>query len=235
MCTIKILDRMQGFECEFKRGCSCFLVTLKQHLSDVLFVCFFYFCSTFMNYKIILCAVGVLFFTACNSSESNYALSAYKNNFDGLMDTILPYLAKGHDTIPKSSRFEAQFKHYYDQQKVERNYQWMHYFEAKDSYSYFAIQRDEPSMKRDKFLAICGRFKRNNLGSVDTSTYEELFWTWKMKAEDLKPKVLELFSKVVKGESLDAYTPEKSKGEWIEFPGNGVSYHQKSKSWQIMP
>ena len=185
-----------------------------------------------MNIKYIIFSVLVFLFFACNSSKSKHDLSNYKVNYDGILDTILPHFAKNHDTIPSALKFSPKFKCYYDIQKVERNYQWMNYAEAKDGYSYFLIKRDEPSMKRDKFIAICGRFKRTENGRIDSSSYEEIFWTWKMKVEQLNEKAQVLFEKATEGKSLADYTPERSKDEWIEFPGNGVYYDKAVQAWK---
>ena len=185
-----------------------------------------------MNTKYIIFSVLSLLFFACNSSKAKHDLSNYKVNYEGVLDTIIPHFAKKHDTIPSASIFSPKFKWYYDQQKQERNYKWLNYTEAKDGYSYFLIQRDEASIKRDKFIAICGRFKRMQDGRIDSATYEEIFWTWKMKIEQLTEKAPILFGKAVDGESLADYTPEKSKDEWIEFPGNGVYYDKVSQTWK---
>ena len=185
-----------------------------------------------MNLKYIIFAVLVFLFFACNSSKSNHDLSNYKVNYEGVLDTIIPHFAKNHDTIPSAYKFSPKYKFYYDQQKQDRNYKWLNYTEAKDGYSYFLIQRDEPSLKRDKFIAICGRFKRKQDGRIDSVSYEEIFWTWKMKIEQLNQKAQVLFDMAVEGKSLADYTPEKSKDEWIEFPGNGVFYDKLSQTWK---
>lgn len=185
-----------------------------------------------MNIKHLILSALVLLLFACNTSKAKYELSNYKINYDGVLDTIIPHFAKNHDTIPVALKFSPKFKFYYDLQKQERNYQWLNYTEAEDGYSYFLIKRDEPSLKRDKFIAICGRFKRSKNGSIDSASYEEIFWTWKMRVEPLKEKALTLFEKAVEGKSLADYTPEKSKDEWIEFPGNGVYYDKSSQSWK---
>jgi hypothetical protein len=185
-----------------------------------------------MNIKYIIFSALVFLFIACNSSKSKHDLSNYKVNYSGVMDTIIPHFAKKHDTIPAALKFSPKFKWYYDLQIQERNYQWMNYTEAKDGYSYFLIKRDEPSIKRDKFIAICGRFKRSQDGRIDSASYEEIFWTWKMKVEQLNEKAQLLFDKAVDGKSLADYTPEKSKDEWIEFPGNGAYYNKASQTWE---
>lgn len=192
----------------------------------------FTFVFKFMNNKNVIFTCLVFLFFACNSSKSKTDLSDYKINYEGLLDTIIPHFAKDHDTIPKALKFSPKYKFYYDLQKQERNYQWMHYAEADNGFSYFLLKRDESSIKRDKFIAICGRFKRLENGRIDSSSYEEIFWTWKMKEDELKEKALVLFEKAIANRSLDDYTPEKSKDEWIEFPGNGVFYDKASQTWK---
>lgn len=172
----------------------------------------------------------VAFICGCNS-KPQYAISDYKLNYDGILDTILPHFSKLHDSIPENQRFLPKNKHYMLVHKVERQYQWMHYTQAKDGYSYFMISRLEPSIKSDKYSSICGRFKRDSKGSIDSASYEELFWTWKMKMPELKEKSLVLFSTVVETGDFKQYLPEV-KENWIMFPDKNVSYDKATQTWK---
>jgi len=180
--------------------------------------------------KIIVSFVLVLILNSC-SNNSKYALSDYKVNYDGLLDTILPHFSKLHDSIPENQRFLPKNKHFMLVHKGERKYQWMHYTESKDGYAYFMVSRLEPSIKGDKFASICGRFKRNQIGAIDSSSYEELFWTWKMKMPELKEKSAVLFSTMVKTGNVNAYLPEV-KEDWVMFPDKNVSYDKATQTWK---
>jgi hypothetical protein len=146
--------------------------------------------------KAILAITLIVALYSCNT-EHQYSLSDYNVNYDGLLDTILPHFSKLHDSIPENQRFLKKNLHYMMVHKVERQYQWMHYAEAGDGYSYFMVSRLEPSIKNDKYASICGRFKRDGKGAFDSASYEELFWTWKMKMPELKNKSLILFTSMV--------------------------------------
>lgn len=172
-----------------------------------------------------------LFLWSC-SSDKQYTTSSYAHNFDGILDTLLPNFAKLHDSIPKQARFSPLYRPFMKLHKSEREYQWLHYTEARDGYAYFMISRKEPSMQNDKFSAVCGRFKRDVSGRIDQAAYEELFWTWKMKKEPLEKKAGILFKAMLETGTVEKYMPENSSEEWVEFPGNGVVYDKGTQSWK---
>lgn len=149
----------------------------------------------------------------------------------GLLDSLLPFVAKLHDSIPDNERFNPKHKPYLGIHKQERAYSITHYKAGEDGFTYCIIRRLEPSLKKDKYASICCRFKRLASGGVDTSSFEEIFRTWKMKPAELTKKTDELFEKAFTASDLSGYYPEKSRGEWIEFPGNGTWYDSKAKIW----
>jgi hypothetical protein len=191
------------------------------------------FATVDMMNKIIPFLIVLLLLNACKEQHAN-RLSDYRVDYDGLMDTILPFVASLHDSIPSRQRFLAKNKAYMRVHRKERQYAWMDYAE-KNGYAYFMISRLQPSIKKDKYIAICGRFKRDNGGHFDTASYEELFWTWKMKKDSLQSKAGTLFNTVIEGGDINPYMPERSEGFWIEFPSATVSYDISSKSWKAKP
>lgn len=182
-----------------------------------------------MKSNFLLPIVMLALLVSCGDRQSG--METYPHNFSGLMDTLLPYFADLHDSIPEERRFDTLYREFMQVHKSERLYKWLAYTEKPDGYMYFLISRLEPSMKNDKFAAICGRFKRDAEGRFTGMDYEELFWTWKMREKEMRVKSLKLFGMASEGKDLSAYTPERSEEEWIEFPGNGVVYHKSSKSW----
>lgn len=181
--------------------------------------------------KISTLSLVILTVVSCQNNSQKIGLSEYSVNFNGVLDTILPHFAKLHDSIPESAKFSKRYSDFMQVHKSERQYEWLNYSEQKDGYSYFLISRNEPSIRKDKFSAICGRFKRQNDGSIDSASYEELFWTWKMKKDELAKKADHLFKTVISDGNVDEYTPEHSEGEWVEFPGNGVVYNKEHQKW----
>ncbi len=182
-----------------------------------------------MNKLFIALILSTVFY-ACNS-KPDYSLSKYNVNYDGILDTILPHFSKLHDSIPANQRFLPKNKHYMLVHKVERQYQWMHYFESPNGYSYFMVSRLEPSIHRDKFASVCGRFKRNSTGAIDSASYEELFWTWKMKMPELKEKSSILFRTIIENGNINAYLPEV-KENWVMFPDKNVKYDKATQTWK---
>ncbi|MEZ4805755.1 MAG: hypothetical protein R2852_09800 [Bacteroidia bacterium] len=187
--------------------------------------------------KIKICVLSIVILTvvSCQNKSQEIGLSKYSVNFNGVLDTILPHFAKLHDSIPESAKFAARYSEYMQVHKEERQYEWMNYSEQNDGYSYFLISRSEPSIRKDKFSAICGRFKRQDNGKIDSASYEELFWTWKMKKEELSKKANHLFKTVISQGNVNEFTPEHSDGEWVEFPGNGVVYDKAQQKWVASP
>jgi hypothetical protein len=177
--------------------------------------------------KIIAFLIFLPMLLACSDKKA-YKLSAYQKEYDGLLDTLMPFLTGMRDSLPVQ---QTQNREKLMQHKLEREYEWMHYAEKGD-YAYFMVSRLEPSIKKDKYAAVCGRFRKDGRGSVDLTSYEELFWTWKMKKDSLQPKADHLFSTVVETGSIEAYMPEKSEGFWIEFPSRHVYYDKQAKSWK---
>lgn len=180
-------------------------------------------------YKILIFSL-LIFISACGNSNK---IKQVENTpaLNSLMDTILPFFAKLHDSIPETERFDSKHSEYIQKHKVDKDYQWLYYKQGKDSFYYFMIYRQEPSIKKDKYSTVCGRFKRDSNGKIDMKSFEELFWTWKMKKEVLLEKSEHLFGVILDKGNINAYTPENNEEEWVEFPGNGVVYDKATQSW----
>lgn len=164
-------------------------------------------------------------------ADSLYGLTNDQINISASIDTLLPYFTPLHDSIPNSKRFDTAYRYAIELHKKEREVQPLYYGKGSDGQYYFMITRLEPSIKRDKYLAICARFKRNATGNIDTSSYEELFWTWKMRKVQLYPRSARLFLDATAGVDLKKYYPQFSKDEYIMFPDERVGYNQKAKQW----
>lgn len=205
----------------------------------------FYFCIMKKTLGFLL---WVLLTLACNSNvkstkdisswetdsaymSQTYSPDLFKLDSVGLIDTILPFFAKLHDSIPYARRFDSVYTAYMQIHKKERQYKWLYYAKGKDSMDYFMISRLEPSIKSDKYSVLCARFKRLGSGQIDTSTFEELFWTWKMRMPELRKKSALLFKTYLEKGSVEAYLPENSEEAYIMFPDVRNKYDVKSKSW----
>lgn len=164
-------------------------------------------------------------------ADSLFGIAKDQKIIAASIDTLMPFFTKLHDSIPDSKRFDTAYRYAIEMHKKEREVQPLYYGKGSDGQYYFMITRLEPSIKRDKYLAICARFKRNAMGNIDTSTYEELFWTWKMRKVQLYPKAARLFLDATAGADLKKYYPQFSKDEYIMFPDERVSYNQKAKQW----
>jgi hypothetical protein len=191
--------------------------------------------------------IGILMFTAScqgnktasseadvkwlNDSLTMDSLYGAKSYTTGVLDSVLPFFAKKNDTIPAAKRFDPVYQSVYLKQKNDRQYTLVYNAITSDSFNYFLIRRLEPSIKNDKYSALCGRFKRLSSGAIDTATFEELFWTWKMPFNELNKKSVRLFNATIQGKDLKPYIPGKENDLYIMFPDANVSYNKKSKTW----
>ncbi|MDP2174610.1 MAG: hypothetical protein Q8K70_01730 [Bacteroidota bacterium] len=184
-----------------------------------------------MKYNLIyILLISVL--VSCQSKQAKIELEDYQERFDDLLFEIVPFVAKLHDSIPMSERFMPKNKNFMKTHILEREYQWQNFYRD-SNYSYFQITRLEPSNNRDKYSAICGKFKQNKDGSMDSASFEEIYWTWKMKKDQLDEKSKILFLKAIKNQSLKAYCDPQTKDDWIEFPNDKVYYDKATKKWLV--
>lgn len=167
-------------------------------------------------------------------SDSLFMDSAYSPSSlsDGFIDSVMPFIAKKHDSMNFNERFDSAYKSHYTRQKTDKQYQIIYSGNSSNGYSYFMLRRLEPSMKNDKYAVLCARFKRNASGLMDTATFEELFWTWKMPLKELNPKAALLFRLALKQKDLKNYMPGKENDLYIMFPDGNASYDQKNKVWK---
>ncbi len=175
----------------------------------------------------------IAFFSACSNSKQSTLIEDYAIDKDSLMMQIVPFIAKLHDSISNQGRFLDKNRSYMESHIIERQYQWLNFYTDKDSWSYFQVSRLEPSLKNDKFSAICGRFKMNATNSVDSSSFTEIYWTWKMREEQLKVKSSKLFDLVINKQSILPYQYPQANEDWIEFPSDKVYYDSNTKTWKV--
>lgn len=150
---------------------------------------------------------------------------------DQVLNQLMPFIGRKHDSIPSQKRFEARYQGYYKMHKTERQYQIIYQHRAVDGLETIMLRRLEPSIKNDKYAVLCAQYKSLSDGSVDTSSFEELFWSWKMPESELHPKAAKLFKAVLNHEDLKPYTPGKENDLYIMFPDDKVVYDKTSKTW----
>src|SRR5690606_37851908 len=150
-------------------------------------------------------------------ADSLYAVSKNPMIFENIMDTLLPYFAKLHDSIPEKDKFLPIHKEYLKVHRVERELKGL-YLYAQGNETIFMLSRLEPSIKRDKYSVLCAGFQRDSAGAIDTASYREYFWSWKMRKNELNNKAAFLFLRKVNGEDMSQWYPENSGDEFIMFP-----------------
>lgn len=206
-----------------------------------------------MNWKLGLIAFGIVSITACsgNSKEKSnltepqvsvsnadsihadtmFLMSKQNVDFESVLDTVLPFFAKLHDSIPSDKRFDPVYKEALKVHVKERQVNGLFFKKMDDGTEVYMVKRLEPSMKKDKYSSLCFTIKRNASGQLDLNTYQEIFWTWKLREAELMRKSAKLFREFVEGKDLSQYYPQNSKGYFIMFPDERVSYDVKNKKW----
>ena len=180
-------------------------------------------------YLVVLFAL----FNACSNSQQSTSIDDYTIDKDSLMMQLVPFIAKLHDSISNQNKFLDKNRSFMESHIIERQYQWLNFYTDKDSWSYFQVSRLEPSLKNDKFSAICGRFKLNVKNTIDSSSFTEIYWTWKMREEQLKVKSNKLFELVISKKSILPYQYPQAREDWIEFPSDKVYYDSNAKTWKV--
>ena len=181
-----------------------------------------------INTNALIWMLLVSLFTSCNDSKKYDPLS-YLDDIQqqGMLRKIIPYCAKLPEPYSIADRFNPELDSFYREEI--KKYKLQHYFISEDSVHYFMINRPAPSLY-EKRLAIAGRFKKD--GQIITD-YEESFWTFKMKDQELREKGKVLFAQYVEGKDISGYMPGKKEEEWIEFPDVHCSYDKETQCWKF--
>jgi len=141
---------------------------------------------------------------------------------------LVRYIAKPPKLVKGQQRFESRFDNYYN--NAEKDFKWdLFYSNSETNVHYFLVTKEASSLYQ-KRIAIAGSYKLNH----DTmSDYKEIFWTFKLKEQELKDKSVHLFDLMIKGEDLTKYYPQNSKDneEWIEFPDATTYFNSDSLVW----
>lgn len=184
-----------------------------------------------IKYSVELLLSVILF--SCNADSDKPSINDNPSNYftnqksDELLMKLIPYSAKLPKGFDYTQRFDSALDSFYVQEikkyKLER-----YFFSEKDSYHYFLISREAPSLYK-KRIAIVGKYKKDNDNKI--VNYEEAFWTFKMKQDELDEKGKLLFHEYISGSDLSKYLPGKSNEEWIEFPDNYSHYDKNEQRW----
>ncbi len=96
-------------------------------------------------------------------------------------------------------------------------------------FTYFMVTRAAKSLY-EKRIAIGGKLKTDSADSL--IHFEEIFRTWKMTEDQLKPKSALLFRLMIEGKDLSPWYPENSGAEeYIEFPNSTITYDPQLRKW----
>jgi hypothetical protein len=169
----------------------------------------------------------------CQPAAKNFEPSQHLSmeQLDSVKRNILPYLAKLPKRATHDTKFNPSYGTYYD--GLMEQFQWRAIWPGGDGSYYFLIDRPAPSLYQ-KRIAIAGKLSFSP-DSYEITTYEEAFWTFKMKEEELAKKATMLFDLYVDGQSLEAYLPMKSEEEYIEFPDALNRFDVESRRWRFGP
>ena len=193
--------------------------------------------SPFSSSVLELCSKRLLLFLAiiaayssCSSpSKKNYNPAIYYTESESseLLLKLIPYSAKLPGGYNYTNRFDVVLDSFY-REEVKKYKLEKYYVLENDSVHYFLLSRVAPSLY-EKRIAIGGKFTKDATGKINN--YEEAFWTFKLKLEDLKIKTMVLFSDYVDGKDLSKCQPENME-DWIEFPDKNNAYDKREQCWK---
>lgn len=183
-----------------------------------------------MKNSSILFLILVLFAQCGGKFDPDASLNPREK--DELMMKIIRYVAKAPENVSATEKFKSDYDAYY-QERASQCFLEQYY--ATDKTAYFLVSQPAPSIT-EKRHATGGKIIFNDDGSIQE--FEEVFRTWKMVPDTLKKRSYFLFSRMVKGETLDPFYAKKTGDQYIEFPDDNTYYDKASRSWktkEVMP
>lgn len=124
------------------------------------------------------------------------------------------------------TKMDTAFDWYYE--RAIKEYDIRGWYKADDGQQYFMMSRQARSLTPMR-ETIAGKLRLNDKDSL--IEYEEIFRTWKMPDDQMRPKAIMLFDKMVKGESLEPYYPKNAGDQYIEFPDSRYKFDKASRRW----
>ena len=170
----------------------------------------------------------VLFLISCEKKDpydpSNY-LSPEEQT--GMLWKTIRYSTQLAPTATHKTKFDTTFNWYYERAVNEYDIRAWYKNETGDQYFLMSRQARSITPMRE---AIGGKLRLDDQGNL--TEYEEIFRTWKMPDEQMKPRALMLFDKMVKGESLEPYYPKNTGDQYIEFPDARFYFDKAARRWR---
>jgi hypothetical protein len=182
--------------------------------------------NSFIKASLIILTISVF---ACRPSVTYdpqaHVPAAQQEQF---LYSIGRYAAK----LPKRANHEVKFDAKYDAYYREemKKYRLEKYHVLPDGTHYFMISRPAPSLY-EKRVAIGGRLRYDEAG--DIAEYEEVFRTWRLKTDELNRKSEVLFATLVETGNVNAYLPDQTEDEWVEFPDGKSYFDVASRRWKF--
>jgi hypothetical protein len=143
--------------------------------------------------------------------------------------SILMQLVLKTSDKPSGNLTASEIEAYYQQEAFTCTWHFVH---EKNGSFFFFVSHPAPSLY-DKRAGIGGKFKTDDY--LHIKGFKEVFRTFKMKPSVLQKKGGVLFEKMVNGQDLSPYYPNRNsdKDEWIEFPDQLNYYDSLSQSWKM--
>ncbi|MCU0353125.1 MAG: hypothetical protein MUD08_05210 [Cytophagales bacterium] len=179
---------------------------------------------------ILKCAVLVLLLAACGSRTNQYKPEQHlkPEAQQAFLYQISRYVAKLPKGVYHEGKFDARFDRYYREEM--KKYRLESYFKSPDGTVHFMVSRPAPSLY-EKRIAIGGSVKYDTNGGL--TAYEEVFRTWKMKPDVLAQKGGVLFETMVETGNVEAYLPQNTQEEWVEFPDSRTYFDVAARRWKV--
>jgi hypothetical protein len=175
-----------------------------------------------------LAALTLVILWCCKPGpEFNPAEQLTSEQKEAVLAKIIRYVVRPPETASGEERFSSKYDEYYSQKLTDTR---LHQYFEKNGEVYFLVSKPATDLKL-KWHALGGKFKINGVGEV--VEYEEIFRTWKMTPDALKPRSYFLFEKMIKEEPLEPYYTKNSNGvDLIELPDDRTYFDKAIGEWK---
>ena len=144
------------------------------------------------------------------------------------LQTMMRYASKLPPEATHETKFNDEFKWYYDKAVKEAQIWFCSFDEGDSTYNLFVARQARSITPMREGVAVKVKFDRRG----GFKEYEEVFRTWKMPEDTLKKRGLFLFKTMVNGGDLKLYYSKFQQDRFIEFPDDRFYFDHAQRKWR---
>jgi hypothetical protein len=164
----------------------------------------------------------VFFLLSCNKQNNPQQKYFNQSEQDMLLINIITLMAQKPAGANDSTKFEAQYKDYYERQK--NDFIIKDYFIDKDSTHYYFLIRPVANLPYKR--GVIGKFKLAK--SMKPIDFEEIVNTPHLKESEVIERGHFLFTELIKTKDISKYYALK---QYVEWPDANLYYEKKTNQW----